>query len=603
MLLSLNQQNVVECQSHALVLACPGSGKTLTLAKKAEYQLKIDLKAKITIATFTRDSAVDIRKRIISVVGKHTAQRVDSGTFHALALEQLKQGGYRFTIINEAHAKQYIKRAMEACGFKDMELKTATGFIEQCRSNPDFEPANDDLGKLFSSYENLLERDNAIDFQGIIFKAVQLMRCGKLKAINSKCLFVDESQDMDQMQLAWCIEHIKAGVICTLVGDDDQSIYKFRGAEGYEGMMRFRNEFVAKQFLLNTNYRSKKEILDAANRVIAINSNRIKKNIVAERGNGGSVEAWQCADGIAEAKLAVSKIISACSNNENFCPEKYSIGVKDREWAVLARNKYNLNLLAIALAKNKIPYSFKEKDEWSEEPVCFALRLLYSVVIGDMAGLNSALHFSGIDQGVLAKCSKFYNNDFELFVHCSREVHLVEFGNEVSSKILVFSGLVQIWESDLNNERTSHVIQGVFNWFVGQLNERYIRGEKSLQKEINQLNIASKKLSGMSGTLKRRLQNIMIGVNSEHKNGNQVPGVCIGTLHSAKGLEFKNVWILQVEEGIIPDVKLITQAAFEEERRLFYVGITRAKDSLFLSSTKSPSKFLLETGIEIKKEN
>lgn len=102
--LSQNQQNVVVCQTHALVLACPGSGKTLTLAKKAEYQLKIDLKAKVTIATFTRDSALDIRKRIISVVGKHSAQRVGSGTFHALALKQLKLAGYRYSVINEAHA-------------------------------------------------------------------------------------------------------------------------------------------------------------------------------------------------------------------------------------------------------------------------------------------------------------------------------------------------------------------------------------------------------------------------------------------------------------------------------------------------------------------
>jgi hypothetical protein len=351
------------------------------------------------------------------------------------------------------------------------------------------------------------------------------MRLGKLKAINSKCLFVDESQDMDQMQLAWCIEHIKAGVICTLVGDDDQSIYRFRGAEGYEGMMRFQTEFGAKQFILNTNYRSKKEILDAANSVIEKNSNRIQKDICAERGVGGSVEVWQCADGVAEAKLAVNKIISACVNNAKHFPEKYSVGVKDKEWAVLARNKYNLNLLAIALAENKIPYTFKEKNEWSEEPVCFALKLLHSIVHSEMAGLNSALHFSGIDQGVLAKCSNIYTNDFELFVHCSREVHLVEFGNEVSSKILVFAELMQIWESDLNKDRINHVIQGVFNWLVGQLNEKYILGEKSLQREINQLNKASKKLSAMNGTLKRRLQIIMIGVNSEHKNGNQVPSV------------------------------------------------------------------------------
>lgn len=599
MKLNSTQKFIVEFLKHCLVIACPGSGKTNVLAHKAEHILRLDSRMAIMIATFTRDSAADIRKRIAEVAGKDSAQRVETGTFHSLIFDQLKQAGYRFNIVNEAQTKQYIRRAMESCGLKSFDLNVAAAYIEKCKTNPDFVPANDDLGRLFSSYEKLLRMDDAIDFSGMVFKAVSLMRLGELKPIPCDYLFVDEAQDMDLMQFAWCAEHIKAGAIFTVVGDDDQSIYRFRGAGGVKGMLRFQTDFDARIIRMGTNYRCHNEILDAARKVIANNSERIEKELTADKGEGGSVEIWQCFDATQEAKLIVKKIKEACKDNENNFPEKCSVGIMNKEWAVLARNKHNLNVVAAALSENKIPYTYQEKDEWSEEPVCFALQLLSSLDSGVMAGLNSAMHFSGIDQVVLAECFNYYDDDLEMFLHESREYHLVELGHDLHSRIHKFIKAAQIWERDLKKERIEPVIKSVFSWFIDQLNLKNIQDGKSYKREIKSLTNASKKLSGMKGALKRRLQLVMIGINSD-KNGNKLPAVFLGTLHSAKGLEFKYTWIVQANHEIIPDEMSFSWESIEEERRLFYVGITRAKISLFISCTGRPSQFIDETGVKLK---
>lgn len=580
------------------MIACPGSGKTNTLAHKAVNILRLYPDAKITIATFTRDSAADIRKRIAENAGENFAHRVEVGTFHALVFYQLKQAGYRFNIINEAQAKQYIQRAMEACGLKSIELSVATKYIEKCKTDPDFVPANDDFGRMFTAYESLLILDNAIDFSGMVFKAVSLMRAGELKPKQCDYLFIDEAQDADRMQFAWCAEIIKAGAVCTVVGDDDQSIYRFRGAGGVRGMLRFQTEFGARIIKMGTNYRCHKEILDAANKVVSNNSDRICKELTSNRGEGGSVEIWQCFSAAQEAKFIVNKIKAACKNNENNCTEKYSVGIMGKEWAVLARNNHNLNVVAAALAENKIPYTYKIRDEWSEEPVCFALHLLSSLESGGMAGLYSAMHFSGLDQVALTKCYEHFD-DLELFVRYSRESYFVELGHETYSKIQKFIRIAQIWEGDLKKQRVNPVIMSVFDWFVDQLNSKNISDGKSYKQEIKSLARASKTLSGMKGTLKRRLQQVMVGVNGD-RLGNTVSAVFLGTLHASKGLEFKYTWIVQANHEIIPDENLFSRESIEEERRLFYVGMTRSEKHLIISFTGRPSKFIDETGVQIK---
>jgi superfamily I DNA/RNA helicase len=601
MSLNFNQRLIVEYPSHCKVIACPGSGKTRVLAHKAEYILDNDPEARIVIATFTRESAKDIRKRITDVVGEQHASRVACGNFHALARDQLNRSGFRLNIVNKAQSKQYVRRALEKCRFENIEFKTAQAFVESKRYMPDFVPTGDDLGAVYTAYENMLQYDNVIDFSGIINLAVKWMRCGKLKPKPCEYIFIDEAQDMDCMQFAWCAEHMKAGAKCTVVGDDDQSIYRFRGAEGLSGMMRFETEFGAKTFKMVTNYRCRQEILGSAKNVIDNNTKRFSKVLEAARGPGGCVEILPCADEIQEANMVVARILSLCKDNENLYPDQYSVGINNGEWAVLARNGHNLNTLAVALSENKIPYSYKEKDEWSEEPVCFALQLLASLESGEMTGLNAALHYVGISQEALGYCEEWYDGFLETFLHYSHENHLTSLGEELSSKILNFMSTARLWESDLKKSRVNHVIESVFSWFIENLNLMSSRDGKNYIKEIKALNKASKYLIAMDGTLKRRLQLKMIGINSNHRNGNKNTGVYLGTLHSSKGLEFKYVWILKANIDVMPSTNNITRESIEEERRLFYVGMTRAQDALFISFFGQPSIFIMETGLPIIK--
>lgn len=601
MSLNINQKKVVLCLQHCIAIACPGSGKTRVLAYKAEHILRVDPNAKIVITTFTRDSAADIRKRIIAVAGKGSAHKVASSTFHSIALDQLTKAGFNYTIIKEHQVKQYIERALKACKIDSIKLDVAIAVIEKCRLNPDFEPANDDVGRLFISYMQMLEKNNAIDFSGILYTAVKMMRNGTLLPKACSHLFCDESQDMDELQYAWCAEHIKAGAILTMVGDDDQSIYAFRNSLGLEGMLRFQKKYGAELIMLDTNYRCHEEILSAAEKVIINNSNRLDKNLTAYRGVGGTVEAWHCYDAVNEANLVVRKIKEACKDNDNLNPEKYSIGVNEGEWAVLARNTHNLHVLSMQMVAIGIPFTSKEKDPWAEKPICFAIGLLSSLLSGERAGFDAAIYFSGIEQHVLSRCDEIYDHEYEMFLYCAREIHLKEFGQELAARLVKFTQMVQFWESELSKGRENHVIRGVFDWFLELLNIRNIQEEGNKnQNDIKLLMSARKIFSDMEGSLLQRLRRVTIKYDNEKKNGNKIHGVFLGTIHASKGLEFRYVWMLQADDGVIPDIKQMSQAAHEEDRRLFFVGITRARDCLYISCTKKPSSFVSETGIIIR---
>lgn len=599
MSLNANQQEAVSYAGHSLVTACPGSGKTRVISFKAEYILNTYPNANVVIVTFTSDSSEDIQDRLNKVAEKDWKYRLRCGTFHKLALDQLRQAGIERKIIHRPQVKQYVKRAMEQCAMPNIDLHTAIEFMERSQSDPDFEPADDDLGRIFKKYSSLLEQNHEIDFSGILYTAVRLMRRGELRPMPCNHLFCDEAQDIDAIQFSWCLEHIKAGAIITAVGDDDQSIYRFRRALGFGGMMRLHEEFNARIIVLDTNYRSRAEILNAAGELIQKNSNRITKRVVSHRGPGGTVEAWQCFGSANEANLIAQKIIESCATNEIINPERYSIGVKAREWAVLARNKHNLNHIAMALVANGIPHTCKTKSLWTEEPICFAVGLLFALVSETRAGFEAAMFHLGINQLVMTKIVETYGESLMDFVHHESEDELNGFGEEIKEKLVDFKTVVRGWSKDLKKQRVTPVILNVFNWFINHLNFKVERPDKRKAKsEIKLLRYACKLLSQMDGTLERRLQRVMTKNNG--KNGNSIPGVFLGTLHSSKGLEYTTVWIAHADEGVLPDLKDVTKESLEEETRISYVGMTRAEDALFISCTSKPSRFIAEAGIKLR---
>jgi DNA helicase-2/ATP-dependent DNA helicase PcrA len=156
-----------------------------------------------------------------------------------------------------------------------------------------------------------------------------------------------------------------------------------------------------------------------------------------------------------------------------------------------------------------------------------------------------------------------------------------------------------MWLDNLSKGRVNNVIRGVFDWFIEQLKSKSNWKEnKKLKREIKLLSSASKILAEMDVSLEKRLQRVMTRYNGDKEK--TIPLVFLNTLHSSKGLEFDNVWLLQIDEFVIPDVKNTSRETEEEERRVMYVGMTRAKNALYVSCTKSPSMFIFEAGIELK---
>lgn len=609
----------------------PGSGKTRVLVYKVEHILNVDPGGKIVVMSFTQDSALEIRKRILDLV-PHAAKNVATGTFHSLAFNQLKRGdgGFKGTVLSPGQMKSYIERAKNECKDPEilgMDLNEAVGVIEHLKLTPGYVPGNNPHGRLFTAYSKLTERNNVMDFADMLSRAVAKMQAGEIPPLNCSHLLTDESQDLDEMQYAWCVEHIrrrdnKPGAKFTVVGDDDQSIYKFRRALGYAGMMRFKDEFGAELIMLDTNYRCRPEILSSAAKVINYNENRVTKALDAARKKGGVVEAWQCENAADEANLLINKIKEISAGNPIPPPTKikardkdggiivgddnkpvmveynYSVGIKADEWAVFARNNHNLKVLAAAMRANGIPHKYSGPNLWSDQPVCFVLALLTSLATGQQAGYDSALHYAGLDEDTIERLHCDYGGDFSQMVYDQNLAK--KYGPGTATTLASFNKNVMDWRRAIKNGRHTLAVGGVFNWFLDGLGG-YSKNDKDsgrYQREYIALASCREILNAIPGPIMARIA-LLLGPEEEQEDSDQDNRVTLGTLHSSKGLEFENVWLFSMDDGVIPDLKEWTPAIQEEERRLFYVGMTRAKERLFISCGKRPSSFIEETGIPL----
>lgn len=219
--LNPEQHQAVTEAGHCLVVACPGSGKTRLLVSKAEHLLQQDAAARIVAVTFTRDSALELKARVVEAVGEAQAKRVLVGTFHSLCLQQLKLSGRTFSLVSPAEQLEYVRRAWEMTG-QEVELEEAQRLIEKCKTDLGYQMQDDPAGRLIDAYARLLQRNQAADFQDLIGDAVRGMQDGSVAPIPGTHLFVDEFQDTDASQYAWLRAHSVAGLTVTVVGDDDQ---------------------------------------------------------------------------------------------------------------------------------------------------------------------------------------------------------------------------------------------------------------------------------------------------------------------------------------------------------------------------------------------
>ena len=365
----LNQQQklVVDTPGHLCVVAGPGAGKTSTTVQKIAAILAAKDTNRVAAVSFTRDSALELRDRTYKVVGEVGLKRCLIGTFHSLCSKQLKRSKKTKKVLFPAEQFHYQMRAYEQVAPDDLEFDEARAAIEHIKSTLHSKNISSSISAIYRAYQQMLERNDVIDMQDLIRDTVIGLHDETVRPLPVSHLLVDEFQDSDEVQLEWVLAHARAGAIVTVVGDDDQSIYGWRHALGYSGMQSLIKTLDATTVIMDTNYRSYKEILDPSNKLIAHNKARVQKVIQPARGTGGGVQYIRLADRNAEAK-AIAECVNA---DQDLILDGEWKRPGEGGWAVLARNNHLLKLVQAELSSRNIAcrMSGQNKSIWEEPPL------------------------------------------------------------------------------------------------------------------------------------------------------------------------------------------------------------------------------------------
>ena len=576
-----------------LVLAGAGSGKTRVLTERIIKLIDDGVSPyNILAITFTNKAAKEMRVRVQNKIGD-VANSIFIGTFHSFGLRILRENydaiGYssNITILDTDDTKSLIKRILKENSFDpaDYDIKHIISKISSAK-NDGISPLEFSklflnehdkvIGLVYEKYLKLLKENNSVDFDDLLLKPVEIFK--KRKDILEKYqerfryILVDEYQDTNSIQYELCKMLAKKYNNIFVVGDANQSIYSWRNAD-YRNILNFEKDYKnAHVVLLEENYRSTNTILKAANSVIKNNNEGTKLNLWTSIGDGEKVEYIRVEDEIKESSFVINKI-----------KELVSEGYSYSDFAVLYRTNAQSRTVEEAFVRNNIPYNiigsyyFYNRKEIKD--LIAYLNLIYNTndsvsleriintpkrgigtktidTIREKANMNDISLFDAIDSG---KELEFKKLILEL-IEDSKTMNL----SDLIEDVLVKTGLRREYELDKSIESDTK---------VENLNEF-----KSLAVNFEDNGIYD---------LSTFLENIML-VSDKGQYAEDDNNVNIMTLHSAKGLEFNIVFILGMEEGIFPHSRSFKSAKeLEEERRLCYVGITRAKKKLYLLSART----------------
>ena len=540
---------------------------------RAARLLSDNEKGRVCAVTFTRDAAAELKDRILLLCGVEQAQRLAVGTFHSIALSQLRRLKQfkNIKLLSDGERMGLLRRCYRHYNCK-VPFEKVVSAIDKAKSrleSPVFsEPAIEDI---FNAYQSLLDTERGMDFSDILLYAVRGLKDGSVEPLAVRWLLADEFQDADELQTQWVIEHGAAGVEVTIVGDDDQSLYSFRNALGYEGMQRVSQFLSAQEITLPINYRCAPNILERAATLIANNPKRANKTIQAERTTVGRISVLRAANRVDEAKLITAAI-------------KESPGLT---WAVLARSNSLLDPIELDLKQNGVAHRLASgKSVWDGIVGSSFLSLLKSVHNDSWTGFANVLAVCGI-QPELLNLNSNHKNGLQII----RNIHDCLSDDDVSAKKAVFaliSGCDE-WRSMLARDGESAAIQSIVGWLRIYIKPVITDKKRAEERDTLLVNL-SNCVANLKGTIPQRLAALQ-------RSSIPTPDckVVLSTLHSSKGLEFDCVWILGVEDIHLPH----PDSTEDEERRLFYVGITRARNRLVISGSLDAgpeSRFVREAG-------
>lgn len=598
---SLNDKQkeaVIDDSKHLRIIAGAGSGKTRVLTMRIAYlieQKHINPKNVLAI-TFTNKAANEMKNRISEMLGE-AGDGAFISTIHSLCVRILKEEigvfGYpkNFTIVDGDDQKTILKEAYKEFNIdkKDLSYGSALDYIANCKYEElSYEKAMDqaygekklvDKANVYKYYDERLKSLYALDFDDLILFTVRLFKLHKdiLKKWSSKFIYihVDEFQDIDktQYELIKLLSSTHDNVY--VVGDPDQTIYTWRGAD-VNIIVNFDKDFKnTKTIILNQNYRSTNNILEGANSLIKYNKSRVPKDLFSENGDGDKIVHKTLPDETSEAYYIVSCIQSLLKQ-----------GYEYNDIAILYRSNYLSREVEKVFIENRIPYviyggiRFYERMEVKD-----ILSYLRLIVTGDDLAFQRVINQPkrGIGQKSIDTIfSLAKDNNISMY-----EVVKQGLFAKNQSVLESFVDMVERWKSSLDGKPLEEVLTDVFEQsgyrsMLEKENEtERIENVKSLIDDIKDY-----QETYPGSTLADYLS--MISLYTDKANTDGSASVSLMTIHASKGLEFKVVFVVGLSEGIFPSERtMLEQKGVEEERRLAYVAYTRAKEKLTLTDTSS----------------
>jgi len=574
--LNPEQRAAVDAKGHALVTACPGSGKTKMLSVKAAMLLSNPAN-RVCVVTFSKDAAQELRDRTLALFGSAPAEiqrRLLSGTFHSICfrlLRTIREIDLK-AILSSGESLDYAARVIANAGL-ELEPAEVLAAVERHRAEaPSLTQLQDK--RIAEAYLAIMRTNGKVDFTDLVVEAITALDEGRVAPLNMTHVLVDEFQDTDNMQMRWIKHHSAAGAVVTVVGDDDQSIFSWRFALGYPGMVEFAKHHRAEEIVLGTNYRCRAEILGAAERLIVNNAARIPKALVAAKGSGGRITAAAFPRKDEEARSVVAAL-------QDFAQANYSA-------AILARTNAALLDIAAALKLANIPYVAPAgADALTSAEAALLIDVCDYVCGTSNRGIEHMLSHTHFPSGDLKKMAKLLMFGAEIGPAKLRSLGVSEEGIAAAK---LFSGsflrLRSLYQQD--RSRVDLMLAGVFSWLVEQAGwgETHVR--------YRRLDICMGVMRKLRGSLEERVRAFREMAKKTKDSPSERVVVCT-TMHASKGLEWDRVFIVQANDGICPSGN---SPVVDEERRLFYVAMTRARDALAISTAGGiASPFLAEAGI------
>ncbi len=606
------QQAVQHTEGPLLILAGAGSGKTKVLTVRIAHLLAQGVNPyEILAITFTNKAAKEMKSRVEGLVGD-VANRIWLSTFHSFCAKFLRFEldnflGYNsnFTIYDTSDSQAVIKAALKALNLDDKYYPVGAmiGAISDAKNKllfaSDFRKQAQDfyqqkVADVYEYYERELRKNNALDFDDLLLVAVKLLQSNEAVldkySKRFRYVMIDEYQDTNHAQYLLAKLLASHWKNIAVVGDADQSIYAWRGAD-IQNILDFEKDYPnCTSIKLEQNYRSTKIILDAANAVIENNEGRPKKNLWTDKTEGAKIQHFTAQSEHEEAAFIGDTIA-----------KKHDIhGVSYGDMAILYRTNAQSRVLEEALIKRALPYTMvggtKFYDRKEIKDVLAYLRVLYNP-FDDLSLLRIInVPKRSIGATTVSKLQDYARaNGTSLFMTLT-QLHLVDtIKGKTKEKLEEFGILIFTLVAEMEDKTVLDILEAILDrtGYLAQLEESTDPQDQARAENIGELLSVAKDFqdTNPTGTVEDFLEQVAL-VNDVDSFEQEESKVTLMTLHAAKGLEFPIVFLGGLEEGLFPHSRtLMNPEEIEEERRLAYVGITRAEKELYISNATTRTVF------------